>query len=144
MNQKMRGHQLFNLITKISEKVLTPFLRSLLCPLLPSLVATKGCLLSINPLYVVTKINILQIFDYQFTIQNVPKGFDFLRIDFALKNRGVNKYQFTTGKRADSEDYSLFLPASPPLNRKRFFCSLFLSTEEVGNNCISTHHEIPG
>ena len=116
----MRGHQLLNLITKISEKVLTPFLRSFLCLLSPSLASKNGVLLSINPIYVDTKLNILQIFDNQNAIQKIRRWFDFLNTGFALKSREVNKYLFTTGKWADSEDYSLFLPASPPLNRKRY------------------------
>lgn len=140
----MIGHQLFNVQTKISEKVLTLFWRSLPCHLLPTLKSKNGGLLSINPIYVDTKINILQVFDNQLTIHKLPMRFGFLKTGFILKSREVNKYQFTTVEWADSEDNSLFLPPSPPLNRKRYRLFSLPTSKEVGNLCIYTHHEISG
>ena len=142
MNQKMIGHQLFYAKTKISEKVLTPFWRSLQCLLLPALESKNGGLLSINTIYVGTKINVLQAIENQLTIHNLQNWFDFLKTDFTLKSRVVNKYQFTACEWADSEDYSLFLPPSPPLNRKRYRLFSLPTSKEVGNYCIYTHQEI--
>lgn len=144
MNQKMRGHQLFNLITKISQKVLTPFLSSLVCLNQPSLESKNGGVLSINTVYVGTKVNILQAFDNQFSIYRFQRWIYSFETGLALKSKGVNKYQFATLERVDSAYNSLFLPPSPPLNRKRFYSSLFQSAQEVGNNCICIHQEVLG
>jgi hypothetical protein len=138
----MIGHQLFKVHNKISERVLTLFWMPLQLLLFTSSNAKNGGLLSINSIYVATKINISHKIDNQLVIHNIEKRFDFLKTGFLLKRRVVNKYQLTNLEWVDSEDNYLFLPPSPPLNRKRYQLFSLPSSMEVGNLCICTHQEI--